>query len=297
MFVFSPELMVKHRADAVARKLAIFGAGGKPDGLYRIGRHADLLGRSVDQIFAAQAHSASDSGVTVELDRPWFLDAVDLTGRFLPAQLSGRVRSERISESPLELAVAVNGVIQAVTETFDEGRAEARFTAMAPEDSFVQGRNQVDFFVVNATAGGPELEPARNISAQGFALTRSWGSEAIRTADGRLLPVGGGVAACATKMKARYWTGAWVSGCVVSCESLEPPHSIVVFADNRFIAAGQPGRQPEPGSAAKPEALRQAGFKIRLPDAVLKDSADPRLRLFAVFGDSAAELGPKRNCP
>jgi len=53
-----------------------------------------------------------------------------------------------------DLAVAVNGVIQAVTRSFREGPNTVGFSAIVPESAFRLGRNDIEVLVVSADPGG-----------------------------------------------------------------------------------------------------------------------------------------------
>jgi hypothetical protein len=79
----------------------------RPDRLYRIGPHQELIG---------QPASAAGSTLDVELLNGSDRDHVDLRSSYLPIHVVGKVRSP--GEPPRGIAVAVNGTVRAVGNTF-----------------------------------------------------------------------------------------------------------------------------------------------------------------------------------
>ena len=79
----------------------------------------------------------------------------------VPAQVSGQLIS-RAPGGPARpvLAIAVNGVIGGVSETFASGRSPpTRFSAMVSDTLLRPGGNRLQLFLVDADAGQPRLRP------------------------------------------------------------------------------------------------------------------------------------------
>ena len=126
--------VIRGKYETLARKLATFGTGPESR-LFAIGPHArELLGRRPDRLPSVGAGSTrvSLAGTTV--------------------RLTGTISGGRPARAGIDLALAVNGRIAAVTGTFRAG-ATVRFAAMAPESAFRRGRNDVVVYAV-AQAGG-----------------------------------------------------------------------------------------------------------------------------------------------
>lgn len=138
---------------ALERQLALFGSGSKDRGLYAVGPNPELLGRRVDELEAP-----GRARMRAELDRPALFESVDPRSGFVPSQVTGRIVGEGTSRKR-EIAIALNGRIAAVAETFSipEGPGE-RFSAMVPESAFGRGRNVVEVFSVSPGARR-RLEP------------------------------------------------------------------------------------------------------------------------------------------
>jgi hypothetical protein len=129
----------RERQAIIDRNLKLFGSDGD-DRLYRIGPNPELIGQD--------AAGAGLSKLDVELPYASEYRSVDTGSGFVPAHVVARVRGG--GGGGREIAVAVNGRIVAVGETFtlatgDEGEL---VSVMVPPESFEQGRNEVEVFEV-----------------------------------------------------------------------------------------------------------------------------------------------------
>jgi hypothetical protein len=127
----------RQRGAALRRQAALFRSG-----LYRVGPHSELLGRSASELMA------SDSEVVVELSDPELFENFG-SGALTPAHVVG-VLEGRGAEPELDVAVAVNRTIAATARTFSFA-GNVRFEAIVPESAFRQGRNIVDVYVISST--------------------------------------------------------------------------------------------------------------------------------------------------
>ena len=126
-------------------------------GWFRTGRHADLVGRRVDQVPVA------GSGGTARVLGLEEYRHVDLAGGTVPAQVAGRlVRAAPGLPPRPAVVVAVNGVIGGVSETFSSGDPRPTwFTAMVPDTLLHQGANRLQLFALDTAGGRPRLHPLR----------------------------------------------------------------------------------------------------------------------------------------
>lgn len=124
------------RQDWIERKERLFGSGRDgPERIYRIGPDTGLIG---------QPASAAGAPLDVELAYARDYRRVDPARGFVPVHVVGRVESE--GSAPRNIAVAVNGRIAGVGNTFelavgDEGEL---VSVMVPETAFRKGRNEVE---------------------------------------------------------------------------------------------------------------------------------------------------------
>ncbi len=134
--------------EALDRKLRLFSSGEGLEKLFRIGPHADLVGRNTDEIgFAA------DSEVRVEIADEHRFAAVDPDAALVPAMISGRVESASGAADTLDVAVALDGTVQALAKVIARGAGSGEFSVMVPETAFRPGRNVVEGFVVDGGGG------------------------------------------------------------------------------------------------------------------------------------------------
>ncbi len=131
-------------------KLGLFGSEIGEAGLFRIGPHPALLGRPVDRFLPT-----TTDDVRVRLDDTDRYRQIDPASDFVPAQITGQLVPARAGDhAPYSLAVAVNGVIRATTQTFQYKAGDSLFSVIVPEASFRPGENQVEVFVISEAVGG-----------------------------------------------------------------------------------------------------------------------------------------------
>ena len=138
------------RREVVRRRLEQFGSGDLA-GLYAgIGPHRGLIGRETGDLARAAAGGARGTIVKAGL-----YARVRRASGVLPAQIAGHI--EAGSAGPRDLAVAVNGRIEAVGRSFRlAGDPTEHFAFMVPEDSLSEGRNDIEVFEV---VGEERLRP------------------------------------------------------------------------------------------------------------------------------------------
>jgi hypothetical protein len=132
---------------AIARKTALFRAG-----LYGIGPHPDLIGKSVAAL--APTRSGSLHG-QINPEEAGLLASVDTNSSFLPANVTGRISGSG-ARPGIPLALALNGKIVAVGwSAMLKGDKHVYFAFFAPPTAFVDGRNNAQVFTV---AGSGSLQ-------------------------------------------------------------------------------------------------------------------------------------------
>ncbi len=128
----------------VGRISHLFGREGGVGALYTVGTYRALLGQDV-----SGARADHDSAYRVRLGDASAYQAVDRGTGFVPAHVTGAIEDhEALGPGPVDLAVAVNGSIRAVTRSFQDADGVTRFTAMVPEAAFDTGANRVEIFLI-----------------------------------------------------------------------------------------------------------------------------------------------------
>jgi len=138
-----------------------FGSGDDPAALFRIGPIPELVGRRIDSLPPADLP-------TVKIKLLRYEDTVrDGASEIFPCFFEGQILKvpENVhGDQPTVLAVAINGVIQAVTRTYLLDGFRDRWAALVPESSFHPGRNDVRFFSVSGTAPDWKLVPCMTVA-------------------------------------------------------------------------------------------------------------------------------------
>jgi hypothetical protein len=141
---------VRQRDAKVTRNARLFGSDEGLDARFRWGPNKALIGKRVSAVA-----SQPPSGAHAELEHADRYGSVDPTSTSVPVLLQGTISGTGGGEP---LAVAVNGRVEAVGQTYDLGN-EARFLTMIPPSSLVRGPNQVEIYRVHRGSGRLRLEP------------------------------------------------------------------------------------------------------------------------------------------
>ena len=123
------------------KKLRLFGTGADgPDRIYRIGPHQELIGKP--------ASAPGLKPLNVDLTYRSEYGKVDTGSTTIPTHVAGEVKGG--PDHPVDVAIAVNGRIRAVSSTFKltTGVGGWLVGAMVPEDSFHDGANKVEVLQV-----------------------------------------------------------------------------------------------------------------------------------------------------
>jgi hypothetical protein len=204
------------------------------------------------------------------------LAAVDLSLDVLPSYITGTLSGRHPAQQ--DLAVAVNGKIEAVSRSYAEF-GQTKFAALVPERSIHQGANEVSVYAVNGT----KLE-----ELEGSDLTYSLQADSIQASDGSTLPLAQAVSG--EVRGTRSTSGATVGGWAANLKTHKPADSIVVFVDGQSVFVG------ENGNITRKDILQRygvdkAGFIFRLPGSLLPEAGRAhQVRVFAIAGHAASEL-------
>ena len=259
------------RARGLAQRVAALGTGSFAR-VYRVGPHLELLGRRVSGLRVRPSATGK-----VEIEGRSLLSAVDPDSGFLPSYLEGRLTGGLPPR--LELAIAINGKVAAVTRSFRQ-HGQVRFAALVPEGALRPGANDVAVFEID----GRVLEELAS-SDLGFALRdgtiESTAGSKIRIEPGALT---------GTVRAAPRGTSYVFSGSATHRATRGLADSLVVFVDDRAVYFGR-AETLKPHRILGEPALGKSGFALELPQALLPPpGGDQRVRVFALRGTVASEL-------
>jgi hypothetical protein len=141
------EAFAARKQALIDRKVELFGSGADgPDRIYRVGPNQELIGRPV-----ASLDVSGESDAEVALTDPGAYDDVDVDGPVLPVWVTGRVSGG--DGERRDVAIAVNGVVRAVSNTFELANRDGELiAALIPPASLRDGRNSVVVYEVTAGA-------------------------------------------------------------------------------------------------------------------------------------------------
>jgi hypothetical protein len=132
-------------------------------GWFEFGPHGDLVGRKASQVGIEPASAGS-----AKVEKLADYAKVDPGGGTVPAQVAGQVSLAAGVPSRPVVAVAVNGVIAGVSETYREVRDAQgsqpkgppdKFSAIALDTLFKKGGNRLELFVIDDSGGKLRLRP------------------------------------------------------------------------------------------------------------------------------------------
>ena len=283
-FSFDSRLEVRWRS--LDRKLELFGAAGEDlseQDLFRIGPHADLIGKRVDPLVQGK------SDLKVEIDGSHFFRRVDLDSPFLLSRISGRVLGNQGSRIGRSLSIGVNGVVRAVTRTTSLD-GQTIFSAVVPEESFRNGSNQIRIYETRRSGSRLFLLSIEVPDPASYQLEVAGDRALLVTSEGREIPVGdpgvtGWVVSRQSPDQSRMFIGGWGA----DVENFVLPRAIVVFRDGEFFYAGRTGRH-------RSDVVQQYGSTEidnsgYLFEFSIDDFADPKgteIRVFIISHDGRA---------
>ena len=277
-WVFEKEDVERQIKDLRRRMLSIFGSGSsKPNGLFAIGPHEELLGKIPDTDIPAR-----NGPLNISInEQPFFYD-LDLALDVLPLYISGRVEAAGVGEElPKTLAVSLNNRVWATTKPFANGD----FTAMLPEEALIQGRNSVEVLAVSLSEDA-DLHLVRGDSpgeVGKYALTEGG---ILHTVKQRLYPI----VPFALKVYLEEVTGhpdyTEFIGWAVDAFNSKLVDTVIVFTDGQSILATSTTiPRTDVAEYHKDDHLTMSAFRFRLPN----DFLEREIRLFAVSEDVATE--------
>ena len=275
-FVFGSTLNAKY--ESLERMLTLFGSGVKPDGLFKIGPHNNLVGQHVSEIGVT-----GESGIVVDFDQVGLYENVDPDAPFVPAQITG-VILKADTDVPLNLALAVNGTIRATTRTYPLEGGIHEWSAIVPETSFRAGKNDIEIFIVSLVTGKLSLARTQSQSAVTYSFASGvQGRETIITSDGKSIPVISGAlhgfldSAGVSNDRVKF------SGWAADVKNSELPEAIVIFVNEKFVYSGRTRiERPDVVKAYGDATLRRSGFTYALLLEDFKGINNPEVRVFAV---------------
>lgn len=274
---YKPAAIAAGRRRALRQKITWFGDGTRPDGLYRIGAHPELLGREA----AGWRRQQPGEGPVAEIDQPWQFEAVDPAAPVLPVHVTGRIDGVP-SGRDLELAVVLNGIVEAVTRTYRDDRGRLRFSAMMREKALLEGDNAIEIHAVRKDGAEIWLQPLSGTAADRFELLTTPSGEVVRTADGREIPIVANHFRGGARIRS-FPLGTYARGWVKPRNGRHAER-VLLFARGRFLHSA-PVEPAKAKAGGKPPHGR---FDVNVPGTFVEDRTG--VRLIVLDANAASEL-------
>jgi len=168
----------------------------------------------------------------------------------------------------------------------------ALFSAMAPESAFQKGKNRVEIFLISQDKGKIHLLSTKSQEAITYSIGKSdKHTEIIVSSKGESIPVIPN--AIKGSLDVADISGDFVafSGWVADVKRSRIPEAVLVFLNGKFLYSGTTDvDRPDVVKYFNNSALYKTGFKFLFSSSIIKESATPEVRLFAVMKDVASEI-------
>ena len=271
---------IDEKYDTLNTMLSVFGSGEKPSGLYKIGHCNHLVGQYVNEI-----NVEGNSNITVELDQAKLYENVDPGAPFVPAQITGLAMVNKNKETSLNLAISVNGKIQAVTRSYPSKDNIHEWSAIVDESSFQAGKNEIEIFHLVQKAGHLFVERTRKRSAITYFLPGAdkKGSEIITTSEGKSIPVISEALQGFVDYAGISNDRVKFSGWAADIKKSEIAETVLIFVDGDLFFSGRMNtKRPDVARNLNNQAMQLSGFSYALLLEPFRHKKNPEVRIFAI---------------
>jgi len=260
-------------------KLQHFKPSTGLNGLFRIGQYAALVGSQVRDPGVSEAE-----GLRISLDMPGLYADIDPDGGFVPARIAGTIQFPDLQPDS-SLAITVNGVVQAVTETYLAADNSYKFSAMVPESSFRKGQNNVSALLISTDSQG-SMKLLRQQKTDG--VSAEVGSDIWTLNNGRIIAQNGEIPVIAGKLKGKleYATvnGGTIEffGWAMDVANRDTVDRIMIFENDQYVYSNVTGMPRDEGELNGAPSVILVGFQFIIPANLFKALDQSDIRLFAI---------------
>jgi hypothetical protein len=263
----------------------------RPARLYSLGIRPELIGRHLDGL-----------RWTVSPSRRVSLDGLPPTRvagglRLASTHLAGLIEAPGDATGTRELAVAVDGRIVAITQTYAAPGGRQRFSVYLPERAAEGQPVTLDLLDVSdpqraerlPLLHGEQLRPRLELDGRGQPARLHYERRSIPLAPGRIRGVVEFAELTAPHLVIKGWAA--------DTESERPPDRVLLFAGESFVAASSPDQfRPDVARHFGMEGVARSGFFVSVPSALCQrlpiGSGEYPLIVVAVSGSAIASVLP-----
>ena len=267
---------------------------GREDGsldLYSFGDYDSLIGSSSNSLIG------ESSALRAYIDESWRLAHVAPYTGFVPGFIHGKLTGE-VETAPY-LAIALNGVVRTVVETFDVVGDRGRFSAILPDTAFISGFNNLEVFAVSGSAESPVIWEVDVEGQTKFAMEKASNGRVTRLVDSEggswrmeeRAPIFGFVDDVSWHDSGLPGGGTDVhlAGWAVDGVDSTPAERVVIFINDVFAATAEVDRErPDIEEGYQSSEALVSGFTARLSQFL--PTANLEVRAFALSDGLAEEI-------
>ena len=270
------------------RKLALFGSGDV-SGLYSLGEHRQLLGRSRNDIAIRLSEN-----LTFEIDRSIDLAYVDLDNPLIPAQISGKIKGWTEDHEVGSLALMLNGRVVATSRPYKEG-ADLRFSILVPEAGFTaSSTNNVELFRIQHDGDGlTRLEQIGNPFGSVYRYNGTTKIEQLFLSDNTTIDLDLVPDRIRGYLDGIRFTDGFLrfNGWAADVQESEPATALLLDINGELIYLGSPDIS-RPGVAAtfQDPLLENSGYTFHVPVARFENLETLEIKLLGINGSEASVL-------
>lgn len=247
--------------------------------LFRAGDRLGLVGTRVSDYLLSDQQAPGVSYEYSDLLRNAHRD-----GSFTQCVVHGNFNSGYEHNPSQQLAISVNGVIQAVTEPFSFPGQKNAFQALVPADSFAAEVSEVRTWFVLESSDGLVLLEAPGEEMHSYVLSKQANAGwSIQLDDKEILVERGEVPGWVNVIPEQSPNTFLVGGWAADLAAQEPADKILVFINGKFYYALSPDRNSERTAADfQMHGILRSGFRFPVSVPEGQDPLDTEVRIFAL---------------
>jgi hypothetical protein len=219
------------RKAGLRRILALYGSDDGGRGLYASGPGRELLGRATSTLA-----TESDRSTRVDFSDSQAFGSVRPSAPVIPTLFTGRITGAVKPGTPI--AVAVDGRVRGVSETFGDG-GETWLSVMVPPGSFRAGRNRIEVMTIDRMGARTRVTALDVTRAADYRLVERDGAQVLLRGETEIPVEGGKVDGAIDDLKPDG-PSIRIGGWAASRAAERPATRLLVFAGDRLVAQGAP---------------------------------------------------------
>lgn len=203
------------------------------------------------------------------------LNFVDLNSGFLPILVRGSLLRVPTKFEAQWIAIGLNGKIEAISPLYDQSDdSEKKFRVVLPPKQIKEGRNALDFFLIESSSAGENFIRINSnaIDGYGFELVTRMGRDVIRSGETEFEFEQARVQGYLDNIKRvrgstmQQGDFVQVSGWAADMAATDAVDLVLLFSGDKLIYYGSTtGKRPDVAKALGDTAFENSGFNFSVP--------------------------------